>query len=667
MLEFLILVFLIMRFSHYTAIFILIVTFCACTVTKKVKTGDMAFQYKQYVLATELLSQEYESTSNTKEKARKAFYLAQSYEILQDHGEALKWYDIADQLNYRSDSEIDLAYALKRNERYEEAAQLFQEIYKKTKLAKYRSESAICAQAIEDQDNIDQFIITPFTANSQYSDYSPTYYENDFLIFSSDRVGSTGNNTYKWNEHNFSDIYITNLRGRNVHNFDGTLNTEANEGTLCFNKTFDEIFFTRCSSDGQRDQYCSIYFSMKPNDFWIEAEPMMFFDSKTNFGHPALIENDSVLIFSAAPNGSDNHDLYYSERLEVGWSEAELMPPSINTVGEEKFPTVFGDTLYFSSDGLAGYGGLDIFKSYLKSDGSWSRPENLGIPINSGTDDFSYVLDPNYVPKGNIKRQGYFTSARNTGSFDDIFYFAEYVEKEGEEEDIVEEEIVEDEEDKFKIYLAGRVVEVKHKNNDPNKAIIGKNKLKGALVEFSSSSPNFDIKSDGNGRFLLDVDALNYKIRGTKKDYLSYEMNLDLSGVALDRDTTINIEIPLEKIMYNKEIVIDNIYYDYEKWDIRDDAKPALDTLKNILVKNPSIKIQLGSHTDCRGEFDYNSELSQKRAQSAVDYLAQLGIQKSRLIAKGYGELKPSIECECTECTEEQHQINRRTTFTILR
>lgn len=646
----------------------LLFLFTSCTVTKKVKTGDMAFQYKQYVLATELLSKEYDNSKNQKEKARKAHFLAKSYDMLQNYGEAVKWYDIADQLNYNADSKKDLAYALKRNERYKDAQSLFLTLFKKTKLAKYRSESEICRQAASGDDNMDQFIITPFNGNSRYSDYSPVFYENDYIIFSSDRLGGTGDKTYSWNEHGFSDIYISNLRGRNIHNFDATINSASNEGTLCFNQTFDEVFFTRCESTGQRDQYCKIFYSLKPNDFWVEPEAMMFFDSETNFGHPTLIENDSVLIFSASPAGSSDHDLYYSERLEEGgWSEAELMPSSINTEKEEKFPTAIADTLYFASDGHAGFGGLDIFKTFLNEDGSWTRPENLGLPINSGADDFSYVVDPKYVPKGNIKRQGYFTSSRNSGSFDDIFYFAEYNEQETEEEEGDLEDEIADDEDTYKIYLAGRVVEVLHQNNDPNREIIGKNEISSATVEFKTIDTLFQIKSNKAGRFLLEIDPLDYKLKGNKKDYLSSELNLQLENLELVADTTINIELALEKIIYNKEIVINNIYYDYEKWEIRDDAKPALDSLKKILDLNPSIKIQLASHTDCRGEFDYNNDLSQKRAQSAVDYLLNYGIQESRLIAKGYGELKKAVECECDDCTDQQHQINRRTTFTILR
>jgi len=636
---------------------------CSCTVTKKVKTGEDAYKYKQYKLATELLESEYNNATNNKEKARHAYLLARSYDYLQLFGDALLWYDTADQLSYAPHSESDLAYALKRNERYQDAQKLFLDIYKKTKDQKYRTEAELCRLAIEAINNSDDYIITPYAANSKYSDYSPVFYENDYLIFTSDRQQSTGNKLYKWNEHEFSDIFIANKRGRNVHNFDPTINSEANEGTAAFNRTFDEIFFTRCVSADIRDQYCKIYYSVKPNDFWVEPEVMPFFGDKTNFGHPTLIENDSVLVFSVSPEGSDNYDLYYSVRLDDGWSVAEIMPTTINSVGDEKFPTSYNDTLYFSSDGHPGYGGLDIFSTYLRSDGSWASPVNLGIPINSGSDDFSMAVDPNYRKKGNVKSQGYFSSSRNTGFSDDIFYYAQYDEDSTKDPEGNPDVITQV--DEYIIYIAGRVVEVIHQNDDPNQKIIDKKTLKDAKIIITSEDYKEDIRTDKSGRFLLEVDPGSYDILASKQDYLANQKTI-IAERSMVSDTTINIEIDLEKIIYNTEIKLNNIYYDFEKWDIREDAKPALDSLYTTLSVNSDLNIQLSSHTDCRGPKIYNNELSQKRAQSAVNYLVKKGIAKSRLSAVGYGETIPAIQCNCDDCTEQQHQINRRTTFTIL-
>ena len=645
--------------------FIVLISTCiACTVTKKVKTGEMAYELKQYALAVELLESEYKKSNQDNIKARKAYLLAKSYDILQEFGEALKWYDTADQLSYNENSQIDLAYALKRNERYGDAAELFSEIYQKTKILKYKQENDLCKRAVVQIKNTDDFQVKSFGSNSVYADYSPVFYENGFLLFTSDREGNTKKGDYKWTGNAFSDLYVTNSRGRNPMMFDATLNTEANEGAACFSQDFNEIFFTRCISTEQRDQFCKIYYSQKPNGFWLEPEALMFFNDKTNFGQPTLIENDSVLIFTVTPPDSETSDLYYSVRVEGGWSEAEIMPAPINTEGDEKFPTSHKDTLYFASNHHPGYGGYDIFKTYLKANGTWAYPQNVGIPINSGSDDFGLAVNPDFKSTASIEIQGYFSSSRNTGFNDDIFFFSKFPSKVEEENDPTPEE----EEKTYTIYLAGRVVEVNHEDGDPNKKIIGKVPLSNSTIVISGDDGDVDLKTNNKGRFITNLtENFNYNVRASKTDYLTNQVKLNTIFKNLKSDTTINIEIDLEKIIYDKEIVLNNIYYDFEKWDIRDDAKATLDSLSALINLNPDLKIQISAHTDCRGEFDYNQSLSQKRAQSVVDYLKAKNSSLQRLKAKGYGESSPTVPCPCDSCTEEQHQSNRRTTFTILK
>lgn len=640
--------------------------FNSCALTKPVKTGEMAYAVKQYAVAIDLLEEEYEQVESKEDRFRKADLLGRCYDILQNYPQSLRWYDIADQISNSTTSNDNLAFALKKNQRYDEASDLFLELYKKTKENKYRSEAEICKLAIVQLKNQDDFDIESFSINSPYSEYSPTFYEDDFLVFSSDRKGSTGNGTYKTTGNAFSDLYVMNKRGRQVHNFDATINSPANEGTVCFNKTFDEMFFSRCESKERQGQFCKLYYSRKFNGYWEEPEAVMFFDDKTNFFHPALIENDSVLIFSAAPNGSPTYDLYYAERVENGWTEAEIMPSTINTLGNEKFPTVYNDTLYFSSDGLIGYGGLDIFKTFLKSDGSWSKPENMGIPMNSGADDFGISVDPNFKPSGKLKLEGFLSSSRNYANNDDIFFFSIYNSK--KKIDKTEEPIV-TEEEQYTIYLAGRVVENVHENDDPNADIIDKIDVPKAYLDFSSQDSSFNISADNNGRFLIEMKQYgNFEIVTRKLSYLTEQTQLFVPAPStLSSDTTINVEIALEKIIYDAEIIIPNIYYDYDKWDIRKDAEPALNELTTLLKLNPNLNIELGSHTDCRGEVDYNQDLSQKRAESVVQYLTSKAIDGQRLKAKGYGESNLKVTCLCDDCTEEEHQINRRTTFKIIK
>jgi len=222
----------------------------------------------------------------------------------------------------------------------------------------------------------------------------------------------------------------------------------------------------------------------------------------------------------------------------------------------------------------------------------------------------------------------------------------------------------------YNTYLSVRVVEIKYKDDDPNKAIVGKTPIKGAELRILADvSPGVEVVTDKSGRHTLQVlPSSSIKLVAKKTDYIANEKTIStLIYGPMTGDTTINVEVALDKIQYDKEIVLESIYYDYNRWEIRKDAKPSLDTLKTILDLNPELNIQLASHTDCRGEVDYNLNLSQKRAESAVNYLISTGIDATRLKAKGMGKSAVEINCNCDDCTEEQHQQNRRTTFKILR
>ena len=654
-----------MKQQLFGIILIVIIAFSACTVTKKVKDGVTAFQLKQYSVAVDLLEKEYQNETSRDVKYFKAGLLGDAYDILQEHDNAVSWYEKARKLQTTELSNTKLAYAYKKSEQYEEAYNLFLNLYRDTNAGRWRQEMELCKQARVQKKTIKNYNISSFSGNSPYNDYSPFYLDRNNLLFTSDRKESIGGDTYKWTGNRFSDLYVVDINGRQANNFDAILNTKSNEGVACLSQNGEQIFFTRCESLDLRNQHCRIYFSHRPNGFWMEAEPLMFFNEQTNFAHPCLIENDSVLVFTAAPAGGDGtYDLYYSEMVEGGWSAPELMPSSINTSGNEKFPTSYKDTLFFSSDKLSGYGGYDIFYSVL-SQGQWSNPKNLGIPINSGADDFGIVIDPSIPSNSGIDLQGYFTSSRNENSGDDIFFFTKYTAIEEDEET---EDLAEGSGKIYNIYLSVRVVEVEYKDDDPNKEIIGKKPIQGVDISMTADTIA-QFVTDGKGRFTTQVyPSQSYDLVANKNDFISNRklVNTFLDG-KLRGDTTINVELPMDKIIYNKEITLESIYYDYERWDIRKDAKPSLDTLSNLMKLNPQLNIQLSSHTDCRGEITFNDQLSQKRAESAVRYLVETGIAVNRMKAKGYGESLPVEPCNCDDCSEDEHQNNRRTTFKIVR
>ena len=219
--------------------------------------------------------------------------------------------------------------------------------------------------------------------------------------------------------------------------------------------------------------------------------------------------------------------------------------------------------------------------------------------------------------------------------------------------------------------LNGYVLEkIFAKADDPDSKVLGRKPLAGAEVKvyFGKKTKSFTVGNDGFFSFELEENQ-EYRIQAAKEGYLKGETYFSTVGIGKDPNNpvqTFEVELVLDKIYFNREIILEDIYYDFDKWDIRPDARPTLDKLARNLELNPEIRIMLASHTDCRGTNRYNLELSQKRAQAAVDYLISKGIDPGRLIAKGFGESQPKADCVCARCTEEEHQLNRRTTFTIL-
>jgi outer membrane protein OmpA-like peptidoglycan-associated protein len=293
----------------------------------------------------------------------------------------------------------------------------------------------------------------------------------------------------------------------------------------------------------------------------------------------------------------------------------------------------------------------------------------LKAPINSGWDDFGFVVDTFSKPQDNILARGYFSSSRNTQSGDDIYTWQRQVPAQSPETEIVTPKPGAP--PRYHVYLAIKVVEpVFSTPGDPNSDRIGKQPIPEVVLHITEGIAMRREVTDKNGLLIFELAwDRSYEFQAIKKGYLNQYRVFRTTGLKKDPAnpvTTYNMEIVLERIFENTEIVLHDIYYDYDEWVIREDARPSLDALAKILKENPQLKIQLSSHTDCRGEDDYNQDLSQKRAQSAVDYLISQQIKTERMVAVGYGESNFAVDCNCGDCTEEQHQKNRRTTFKIL-
>lgn len=644
-------------------------TLLSCSFTQTVKTGEMAYERKQYAIAIDLLEKEYLKTTSEAQKARKSYLLGMSYRKILDYDQAGKWFGNAVNNNYGVDAMMQQALVLRQLEDYEAAIGIYRKIADITQRRQETDkEIANCNYAIELKSNPKPYKTDRISQNTTVSEYAPVIYDNQFLVFTSERKQSTGSQVYKWTGEKYSDLFVMMKSGSDVRIFDPMINTEANEGAACFSQDMQTMYFTRCFADYNEDAHCKIMVTHMIDGSWSEPEALPFVHDKVNYGQPALFEQDQVLIFVADmedPGG--NTDLYYTEILQDGsFTAPAKLPSRINSPGNEKFPTTFADTLYFSSDYLPGMGGYDIFKTWLLSDGSWSIPVNMGAPVNSGADDFSFIVDPQPKPGNGILKEGFFVSSRAGNGKDDIYRFKELVP--------VVKEPEKTEEIKRNVFITVHTLtSVYNIEEDPNSGVKGNIPLGFCLVNMlDEEGKRMESKTnDANGFIVYEVpENRDITIVGAKSGYLNAIYKLSTHNLKFDTIThaaTVNIKLTLNKIYEDKEIILDNIYYDYDKWDIKSEAKPALNYLVRIMLDNPQIKIQLSSHTDCRGEDSYNQELSQKRAQSVVDYLISKDIPASRLVAKGYGASQLLESCICEKCTEQQHQRNRRTTFKIIK
>jgi len=662
------------KIGHFF-LFLLLST-AACTYIQPIKDGLTAYERRQYDKAIPMLKNEYKRAKTKMDQGKLAFLAGESYRLTNQSDKAIEWYRTAYDSGYGIDALEQYARALKRTQQYEEAIKAFKELGLEIGSPyEYKREIQGCEIALKwlEDGVYEEYVIEPNKFNSRVLDYSPSIYEGNALVFVSDRKESMGEDPYNWTGRDFMDLFLVDLNTNEVSPFATPINSEHNEGPATFSKDFKTMIFTRCFGDEENVAYCKLMSSTKEGDAWSNPKVLAFTEPAVNYMHPTLSEDGQTLYFSANhPDGWGEYDIYTSSWVDGEWDEPRILARTVNTIGNERFPYIDKDTLYFSSDFHNGMGGLDIFRTYKYKNDDWAPVFNLKAPINSGADDFGYVVDyraPIIDPK--VIHKGYFTSTREDGKGnDDIYQFTRKIPPPPPppppiDTTKIEKEIV------HTMVLKGYVLEKIYEFSDnPNSKVLGRKPLSGAAVEIALGDDKQTIRVGEDGLFeiILDEDA-TYKFVASKEGYLSNDAKFSTKNIAKDPnqpEQEFLVEIELDKIFKNKEIVLDNIYYDYDKAFIRNDAKPTLNELADILLQNPAIKIELASHTDCRGKEIYNQELSQRRAQAAVTYLISTGVNPERLVAKGYGKNALLINCVCNDCTDADHQANRRTTFKIL-
>lgn len=351
-------------------------------------------------------------------------------------------------------------------------------------------------------------------------------------------------------------------------------------------------------------------------------------------GHASLSPDEQVLYFvSDMPGSVGGTDIWFCEKNKDGsWEAPQNAGRNINSTQNEMFPSIAPDgTLYFASNGFAGMGGLDVYKSE-GGKSVWSMPENLRYPINSGGDDFGFVVSK----IGKEQLIGYMSSNRQMGQGNDDIYSFTYSKK------------------PTVLILEGIAYEGQGKETQ----------LPEVIVSLKGTDQNLIAKklSDGSGAYVFEVEPnKEYKLLGQKVKYYSDSLTFNTKG--LSKLDTVRVALHLEPLFQvGKKFILQDIHYDFDKYNIRNDAENILNELVRIMRDNPTLKIELSSHTDSRGSDKYNMSLSHKRAGSVMDYLVSRGIARDRLEAKGYGETQLLNNCSNgVPCSQEEHQHNRRT------
>ena len=628
------------------------------------KNADMAFERGQYYQAIERYKKAYKKTRKKKfedERMRITYQLGECYRLTDNVRQAAVQYKRVGKSEFPKSTPIYYLHygdVLKRTEKYDEAL-INYNLYTQAVPDDPRGQRAAddIKYIKEWLENPSKYEVTRVKAlNSKSSDFGVAWISNNYndIIFTSTREGGVAREKDAITGQHFSDFYYTrqdkndNWDKPELVDEEGGINSNGSEGMPFFTKSFSDVYFTRCPNDKKRQSGCQIMKSRRSGTSFSEATVVEIagIDSLDVVGHPTLNSDESIMYFvSDRQGGIGGKDIWMTMKDESGkFGRPFNLGDIVNSPGDEMFPFLRNDTtLYFSSDGHGGMGGLDIFMTTMDSTGVWSKPVNMKYPINSIGNDFSIIFHP-------TEERGFLASNRDSrnGMDDDIYYFIE---------------------PPITFTVNGTI---KDKNSlqyvsGANVSIIGTDGTKATTL------------SSDNGAFQFNEGVLNlnniYILTIDKNNYFTTTDTISTVGLEFSKDFTPNYEIAM---IPDGSVVLPEIQYDLGKWDLKPQFEDSLQGLIEILQINPNITIELGSHTDCRGSDASNDILSQKRAQAVCDYLVVRGIDPLRLTAKGYGERVPrtvdgkklteeyinSLPTE--EQKEKAHQLNRRTEFRVL-
>lgn len=618
---------------------LLLVSGIALAQKGNIKRANKLFEMRAYTEAAET----YETNKNRTQEVLQN--LADSYYYNTNLQKAIKTYR---ELFVEYGDSIDIGYhfrygqALKGVKDYKEADK---------QLSRYYNKPLNTLAFIEatDKTTPHTFKLEQIVNEGSSSDFGLSFYGDGKVAFASAR--NTENPAYSWNNLPYLDLYSATLTDENilkdVEPFSDAINTESHESNAVFTKDGKTMYFNRTNTmrkktDEDRIAHIKIYKAELVDDIWTNVTALPFTSNSYSTEHPSLSKDEKTLYFASdMPGTLGSFDIYKVSINDDGtYGEPENLGNTINTKHREQFPFISEfNVLYFSSIGHEGFGGLDVFRSNLVN-GSFDKPVNLGSSVNSNLDDFAYVVSE----KNN---QGYVSSNR-TG-FDRIFGF-------GREENPL-----------TKYQVEGVVLDLN------SKAL-----LAGSLVTLFDESDNViqDTIVGDDAYYIFKIEPnKKYKVRGTRKAYIpqDVEFSTDNKGkvqhnIYLSLESFADAE---ERVKENEkgdvQVELDEIYFDFDKSDIREDAAVTLNVLVDLMKKYQSMEVEVSAHTDARGPDQYNLDLSKRRAASTLEYLVSQGIERNRLKSIGYGEMQPLNECiKEGICADEEYDVNRRCEFKIL-
>lgn len=623
---------------------------------RKLNKADKKYDSYAFVNAIEIYEEVAEEGYKSKELFEK---LGNAYYFKADLINASKWYGELFNLGEEVAPEYYFRYAqaLKAEKRYAESDEKMKEFNRLTG-SDIRGTEFINTRNYLDQiaEQSGRFRIENLGVNSPYSDFAPSFYLENNLVFSSARdTGVAQRYKHKWNARPFLDLYGAEVAENgslaNVDKFSGKLNTRYHESTTAFTKDGKTMYFTRNNyykgkykKDKKGINKLKIFRATRGENGWENIEELPFNSDLYSVAHPALSVDEKKLYFASdMPGTVGQSDLYVVDINDDGtFGEPKNLGKGINTEARENFPFISQDNeLYFSSDGHVGLGGLDIF--VMRLDDAEQIIYNIGEPVNSSVDDFSFIINTK-------TKKGYFASNRDGGQGDDdIYSFLEIKPIQWS----CEQEIVGVTKDtKSNEILTGAEVRLFDKDNTQLE------------VSYTDNQGKFRFKT------VLECNEI-YFVRASKQDYNSAEVMMPKVEAAGIRSTVLLLE--KEEIPFKvgddlaKILDIPIIYFDFDKSNIRPDAATELEKVVAVMKKYPTLKIDVRSHTDSRGGDAYNKKLSQRRNKSTKEYIISRGIDASRIIGDGYGEERLVNKCSNgVKCTEEEHQLNRRSEFIVI-